>query len=1628
MSAFAAESEAAPGPQIIHSLPGRIRVHLPAWRGERQSELERLLLALDGVSDVRARAQTRNVLVSFDPGTVDEQAILAAILGADVAGTRWREPARRSQDASPEGEAEVGRVASGEAPEPHRRAGRTIGLTPQHAVSGAGRVGRRARIAVRGLDRDPDLSRRVVERLGRLPGVSRVSASQLTGRVLVEYSEHITSLEDLLSHVAGLELPEVPGEDIPSHPLDPVPVIQSTARVIGSSLGLGLIAVRRALMGPEAPGGGDRGAQVAGVIGIIEGLPPIERRLEDVLGRNGAQLALSGLSIIGLTFAGSPLGVAVSGAAALRLMTAARARRTAWRRYEERLATAQPALPGARIRLESGERLPLTGRVLSGFGTTISRSGELVAVFPGQRLDAGARLVGGPVTAELDGDQPFAPSARQTPPTPTLYDRYLSALPPISLTYAALTGTLTRSAGRALTALLLVNPRSALIGAESADNGAAARVLRHGVTVVGSHEKRPICRPNALVIDSPRVLTNGLELASVVALDERDETELMRRAAGVSAAAGSPWGEVFGHEAAEALDGTFDGRVASAEIDGQRWWLAPQATRAQADDSIHLLELRRPRDRIPVARIKLRLRSADGLEQLLDACRRNGVSVQLVSELYPAAAELADRYGVPVFAGDPVTRIRGLQSSGAIVAVLSDSARAAQAFAQGDLAIALTSGRSSRFAARADLLATDLSSVAGVIEAGVKRDAAVRDSALASILSNAAGVAWGLGGNPRFERASQATYVAALGAIGGGYLRLRGGNVARSVSERLSDPRPERFGRLSVDATLAMLNSTRQGLTRSEAQDRRHQEAERPQRSPLLRAVLDQLNSPLTGVLGAGAAVSLALGGIGDVALIAAVIVANTAVGVWQERQAGRAAEALERMSARTATVLRDGQLEEIDAEELVAGDVIALAGGDRVPADARVIAADDLEVDEAALTGESMPVRKASQGGTDAGRVVLEGSDVTVGNARALVVAVGRGTRMGATAAAIALEETRESPLGQRLSRMFRQGLPLIVGGGLLVTVSGLLWGQPLVPQLALGASIAVSAVPEGLPLLAGLGQAAVARRLASRGALVRRLAAVEALGRVDVACSDKTGTLTEGHQALTTIAAVEGDPQPPERLSQDLRRILEAAALASPHPDAPYLGSHPTDVAVIEGAERAGVTAMRTARRDDEEPFEPSRGFHATRADGRVVVKGAVEVLVARCERARRNGSDEPLSPRDRQQLLERAEWLSEQGLRVLMVAEGPADALIEDPDRLVALGYLGISDPLRADVPAAIARCEAAGVRVMMLTGDHPATARAIAREAGLSENGAAVLTGPELGELDDEELDRRLERARVVARISPLDKLRIVEALQRRGHVVAMTGDGVNDAPALRLADVGVAMGKGGTDVAREAADVVLADDDFSTLVETLVEGRGFWHNIRRSLALLLGGNVGELGLMVAASVAGFPAPLSTRQVLAVNLVTDILPALAVAAQEPEHRDLSGLAREGTAALDAPLRRDILRRGIATAAPSLGAFILASRDREPTHARAVAFTSVVSGQLAQTLDLGRAEGRLSPGVLGAVGASAAFMAAVLMFAPLRGFFGLAMLTPHGLMLCAGATLASLTISRGLGGNNGLSATTH
>jgi magnesium-transporting ATPase (P-type) len=449
---------------------------------------------------------------------------------------------------------------------------------------------------------------------------------------------------------------------------------------------------------------------------------------------------------------------------------------------------------------------------------------------------------------------------------------------------------------------------------------------------------------------------------------------------------------------------------------------------------------------------------------------------------------------------------------------------------------------------------------------------------------------------------------------------------------------------------------------------------------------------------------------------------------------------------------------------------------------------------------------------------------------------------------------------------------------------------------------------------------------------------------------------------------------------------------------------------VAVVEAAERIGLDDRLRAQRAEQVPFEPVRAFHAVVVDGRLYVKGAPEALIERCSAVRLDGRLVRLTAAERRRLMGRVDELSAEGLRVLMVAEG--DGAPEDPRDLVAVGFVGIADPLRPGVREAVARCAEAGVRLLMLTGDHPQTARAIARDAGIPVDGREVLTGAEITELHDEELGEELERVSVVARITPLDKVRIVESLQRRGHTVAMTGDGVNDAPALRLADVGVAMGRGGSDVARQAADVILSDDDVATLVEAFVEGRVFWQNMRSALALLLGGNLGEIGVITAASVVGGVNAMTARQVLAVNLLSDVLPSSAIALRGPENRDLSALAREGASALDTPLRADILRRGAATGLPSLAAYAVAARSGR---GQTVAFASVVATQLAQTADLGFTGHRFSRPVAGAVAVSVAVLAAMLGLPALRAGLGLAAPGLVDLALVGGAALASVVVAR-------------
>jgi calcium-translocating P-type ATPase len=1442
-------------------------------------------------------------------------------------------------------------------------------------------------------------------RLLAVPGVRRASASSSTRNLLVQFDESAT---DWAAIVRALEGPPPPAPREPSTQNQPRrvdPAFQSVARLAGAGTGLGFLTARQLLGRRGPPSESEAPFLVAAVLSVAEGVPPLRRAVRGLIGERPAALVLGNVATVAQTVAGKTMSLAVAAGAAVRAITAERAR------AESRRAYGHPTdvRAGRTVRLRAGDRIPTAGVTVDGCATVTGPSGLPQPLTPGARAPAGGRIHGGSITVALAGAPPARPRASPGP-SATVNHHYSDVAGVLAIGAAVAAGVLTRSSAAALVTLQLLSARAAAHARQSADHGAVARAARGGAAVVAPSLRAP----EMLVVAAPRLLTGGLEVVRAQPLtDDCSASDVLRLAGEVSTAAGSPWGRALPAARVDrANDVSFDGITAAADLHGTRYELTP----AQDPDPGTIV-LRLTRAGRPAGLIVLRPRLAPAALELAAFCRRrNIVPALLCGADGGAAAGLAERAGMErIDDVSTVAAVQALQGRGARVAVLDDSIEGNAAFAAAALGIALVDSPGEPWGASADVLVPNLAAVTAVLDAGARAGAAERDGTLLAIAANAAGVVWALRGTPTIRNGTRYVTWASAGALLASFWRLAGGARQRSVMSRLTDPRPERWGRIPVEEVLTEVRSSEQGLSFREAARRRVRRVVATRRGALAAAFSDQLRSPATAVLGAGAALSLSIGAVADVAMIAGVVVANTLIEAWQQSRARSAAEALEHLTAAEARVLRNGVVRTVPADDVVVGDVLVLASGDHVPADARVLSAQGLQVDEAALTGESMPVGKSACNGDEASRIVLHGSDVTVGTGRAVAVAVGVDTRLGSIAAALDAPDDRPSPLAVRLEQMMRQGLPIVAAAGAVVAAAGVLRGRPLASQLPIGASIAIAAVPEGLQLLASVASAGAARRLASRHALVRTLSAVDALGRVDVACADKTGTLTFGRPAVRVVADFVGEAAPAAGMEAGLEAVLRAGAVASPHPDASDAEAHPTDVAVTRAAVAAGLGAAARVSRGHESSFDPERAFHAARADGRLCAKGAVEALASRCVAIRRSGEDHPLG--DAGILLERAAELARRGLRVLMVAEGPPGSAPDDPRELVALGFLGIADPLRPGVRGAVRRCHASGVRVMMLTGDHSETALAIAREAGLANGREPVLTGPEIAELEPEELDRRLDEATVVARITPIDKLRIVESLQRRGHTVAMTGDGVNDAPALRLADVGVAMGRHGTEVARQAADMILTEDDFSVLTEALVEGRSFWRNLRRALGLLLGGNLGEVGLVLGAAVLGLPAPLTARQILAVNLVTDVLPAVGVAIQPPEHRNLAALAREGTEALDRPLRRAIGQRAFATAVPSLAAYAVASRRFAPDAARSVAFGAICATQLALTSVEGAAGRGLSRPVRTAVLTTGAVLGGALTLPPARAFLGFGPLGITGWVLILVSSAGTAILARSL-----------
>ena len=718
----------------------------------------------------------------------------------------------------------------------------------------------------------------------------------------------------------------------------------------------------------------------------------------------------------------------------------------------------------------------------------------------------------------------------------------------------------------------------------------------------------------------------------------------------------------------------------------------------------------------------------------------------------------------------------------------------------------------------------------------------------------------------------------------------------------------------SQDALLKALRvSPELGLSSNEAARRLQQHGENKlaekRKKTNLRRFLEQFKDAMIIILLIAAAVSFVIACFeGDPmeffepVLILLIVVLNAIMGMVQESKAEKAMDALKNMSAPHARVLRDGTEQIIDAASLVPGDIIRLEAGDFVPADARLLHSAGLKSEESALTGESVPSEKDAQEPVaadaalgDRVNMVFSGCSITYGTATAVVTATGMQTEMGKIAGLLSGEEETQTPLQKKLASLGKILGFVALGACAIIFVVGLLNGIDVLEIFMTSVSLAVSAIPEGLPAIVTIVLSIGVQRMVKKNAIIRRLPAVETLGSASVICSDKTGTLTQNRMTLVKVWT-DGADQPEDVGSENsdaARQLLcygtlccDGSVVFQPDGKEQHLGD-PTETAIIVAAHKNGMAQEQLNKdypRLAEIPFDSDRKLMTSvnRIDGRniVIVKGAFDMMAPRCMQG------------DIEAARQMNDKMSENALRVLAVGYKEVDAVPASPtseeleDGLTLLGLVGMIDPPRPEAKAAVATCRKAGIKPVMITGDHVVTASAIAKALGIMEPGDRAITGAELDAMTDETLDREVGNISVYARVSPENKIRIVKAWQRKGQVVSMTGDGVNDAPALKAADIGCAMGITGTDVAKGASDMTLTDDNFATIVDAVREGRGIYANIRKVVGFLLGTNIGEVITVFAAMLLWHKTPLVSMQLLWINLVTDSLPAIALGMEAVE----------------------------------------------------------------------------------------------------------------------------------------------
>jgi len=1203
-------------------------------------------------------------------------------------------------------------------------------------------------------------------------------------------------------------------------------------------------------------------------------------------------------------------------------------------------------------------------------------------------------------------------------------------------------GGISGAAGLAVAAL----PKAGKFGREGFATQLGRVAARRGALLADRSVLRRLDRVDTVMIDVDAVHTGRSALGSVTVLPGADQSTVLLRLHGLFRPDHA--GDV--HRG----DGWSVGPVDQLGLRGRAGVRESRQLRARGARAV--LGVAEGHRLMGVAGVHRE--QSESLEALAAACRRSRRRLVLAVDDDAAGTQRLTAFAdVTVPGGARLAEtVRDLQAGGAVVLLVSRDGAALTAADCGigvdphpdhDHGWAGVSG--------AAHVATQIHSGAGPAEGGVPPPGADiwigDDLSLAALVIDACGAAASVS-RRSVQLAQVGTALGTVAVTTGGPLGraqrsllavngaawvalLYGGWAALELARRPLAPPVSRvpWHAVPAQAVLARLGTGPDGLSREQLRARRKAAGTSAADQPsFARAVVDELANPLTPILAGGAAVSAAVGSVVDAGLVAGVSALSALIGGAQRLRTDRALTGLLSASAVPAVVHRDGIQLTTTADDLVVGDLVLLRAGDVVPADCRIVTAAGAEVDESSLTGEPFPVVKHTEpvlAVTVAERrsMAYEGTTVTAGRATAVVVAVGSATEAGRSAAA-----TRGAApitgVQARLEKITRITLPIAVGSAGAVVAAGLLRGRAVRDTLGAGVNLAVASVPEGLPFLVTAAQLAAARRLSRHGALVRNPRTIEALGRVDVLCFDKTGTLTEGRIALTAIA--DDTTSTPIGDLDDRHRAVLAVALRATPPGLrrARLGSQ-TDQAVITGAAAAGVHRHPRSTRWYTRatlPFQPAQGFHATLgvldpdpgaaavpgggAGAVLSVKGAPESVLPRCTHLIRAGRPQPLRRRDRHRLDNRVHELAAQGHRILAVAERPAapaaDLVDSDVGDLCLQGLLVFSDPIRATARSSVARLRAAGTQIVMITGDHPGTAATIAERLDVLRGGT-VITGPQLDGLDDAALEQLLPGLRVVARGTPAHKVRIVQAFQRLGRTVAMTGDGANDAPAIRLADVGIALGRRGTPAARAAADLVVTDDRLETILAALVEGRSMWKSVRQALAILVGGNLGEIGFTVLGAALTGISPLSTRQLLVVNLLTDLAPGLAVALRAPTATTGNDLLREGPeASLGAALTRDIGIRAAITTVGATAAWAAAYGFGLGAVAPTIALAGLVGTQLGQTI----AVDPTNRTVAAASAASIAALAVIIQTPTLSAFFGCTPLGLAGWVIAVSAATAA------------------